>query len=97
MRSWTLCACDIDFDDIRFSLEVITPDPLVYQAPFQHLARIANKKLQEVEFLGGEFDSPVTTRYLSRASIQANVTEAENFAVCRMMPAEKRFHPRQRF
>ena len=68
---------DVDPERVRGRSEVVAPDALVDLRPRQHLARVAQEELEQVELGAGQLQAAVAARGFARRRVEADVGELQ--------------------
>src|ERR1039458_5397909 len=80
---------DVDGERVGARVEVVSPDPLEDQVAGQHLARVPEEQLEQVELDPGERELAVAPASLAGAGVELEVAEAQGLALFAAATAKK--------
>src|ERR1039458_341454 len=78
---------DVDGERVGARVEVVPPHPLEDQVAGQHLARVPEEQLEEIEFDPGQRELPGASVCLARAEVELEIAETEDFALFAAAPS----------
>src|ERR1039458_3521956 len=80
---------DVDGERVGAGVEVVPPHPLEDQVAGQHLARVPEEQLEEIEFDPGQRELAGASACLARAEVELEVAETEDLALFARAPSQQ--------